>query len=278
MQIIELNSNNNKIVANLYEPKTYNGRILIMSSATGAKQTYFKHFALHLNEHGFRVFTYDYSGIGQSAPKSLRGYTTSMADWGRYDLTTMIDYVSENYAYKKLLVSGQSVGGQIHGISPSIHKVDGLINVAAQSGYWKMWKMPFGVIGLFYWYGMIAITQIFGYFPGKRMNIVNDLPKGVALDWAKWGRSPGYNFDHIENAIEKYNAIKVPLLSYSFSDDKTAPLNTVEWMNAKYANCQLTHKHISPSDIGVEFIGHFGFFRADCKVLWDDLIQEVLKW
>ena len=39
MEIIELNSAGNKIVANLYEPINYNGRTLIMSSATGAKQT-----------------------------------------------------------------------------------------------------------------------------------------------------------------------------------------------------------------------------------------------
>lgn len=278
MQIIELNSAGNKIVANLYEPTAYNGRTLIMSSATGAKQTYFKHFAKHLNENGFRIFTYDYSGIGQSAPKNLRGYQTSMTNWGKYDLTTIIDYVSENYDYDKLFLSGQSVGGQIYGISPSIHKVDGLINVAAQSGYWKMWKMPIRIMILCNWYFMIALTHLFGYFPGKRLRIVGDLPKDVALDWAKWGKSTEYHFDHIENAIQKYNAIKVPLLSYGFSDDGTAPKANVEWMNAKYANCSLTYKHIKPSDINVKSIGHFGFFRPKCKILWDDLIEEVLKW
>ena len=278
MQIIELNSAENKIVTNLYEPKNYNGRTLIMSSATGAKQTYFRHFAKYLNENGFRVFTYDYSGVGQSAPKSLRGYKTSMTNWGKYDLTTMIDYVSENYDYEKLFLSGQSVGGQIYGMSPSIHKVHGLINIAAQSGYWKMWKMPIRIVVFLNWYFMIGLTNLFGYFPGKRLKIVGDLPKDVALGWAKWGRSPEYHFDHIENPIEKYNAIKVPLLSYGFSDDNTAPKANVEWMNAKYTNCQLTYKHIKPSDIGLKSIGHFGFFRPKCKVLWDDLLEEVLKW
>ena len=278
MKIIELDSAGNNIIANLYEPTNYNGRVLIMSCATGAKQTYFRHFAKYLNENGFRILTYDYSGMGQSAPKNLRGYTTSMENWGKYDLTAVIDHVSENYDYDKLFVLGQSVGGQIHGISPSILKADGLINVAAQSGYWKMWKMPISIMAFCNWYFLIAVTYLFGYFPGKSVNVVDNLPKGVALDWAKWGRSLEYHFDHIENAIEKYSAIKVPLLSYSFSDDGTAPINTVEWMNAKYTNCQLTHKHISPSDIDVKSIGHFGFFRPKCKVLWDDLIEEVLKW
>ena len=82
-----------------------------MSSATGAKQTYFRHFANYLKECGCRVLTYDYSGAGLSAPRNLRGYQTGMPQWGEVDLTTMIDHISETYDYQKLFVLGQSIGG-----------------------------------------------------------------------------------------------------------------------------------------------------------------------
>ncbi len=278
MKTIELNSAENIIVAIIFEPKVFNGRLILMNSATGAKQTYFKHFANYLCERGFRVITYDYSGIGLSAPKSLRGYKTSMMQWGTTDLTTMLDYIAENQIYDKLILIGQSVGGQIYGLSPTIHHADGFVNVAAQSGYFGMWRFPGSLFILLNWFNMTLLTRLVGYFPGKRLRIVGNLPKGVALDWSKWGRSKEYFFDHFDNAAEIYARLNVPLLSYSFSDDTTAPIDNVKWMNAKYKNCPLTHKHYKPSDINVKSIGHFGFFRPKCQVLWDDLIEEVLKF
>lgn len=279
MNTIKLQSANNTIVAIKYEPISSNGITLLMSSATGAKQTYFRHFANYLCERGFRVLTYDYSGAGLSAPKNLRGYKTGMQQWGEHDLTTMIDHISESYDHKKFFVLGQSIGGQIHGLSPSIHHANGLINVAASTGYWKAYPFPMRWLIWFNWYiALPLMTHLFGYFPGRRIRIVDDLPKGVALDWCKWGKSPNYHLDHIEDPREKFDRIQVPMLSYSFSDDTTAPKHTVEWINSIYRNCQLTHKHVSPSDIGLKSIGHFGFFRPKCKALWDDLIEEVLKW
>lgn len=281
MKTLELKSAGHTIVAICYEPTPshfYNGITLLMSAAIGAKQTYFRHFATYLSEHGFRVLTYDYSGAGLSAPKNLVGYQTGQQQWGEQDLTTMIDHISDNYEYQKFIVLGQSVGGQIHGLSPSIHKAHGLINVVASTGYWKAYPLPVRLIVWLNWYiALPFITWLFGYFPGKRLGIVDDLPKGVALDWCKWGKSPNYHLDHIENAVEKFDAIRMPLLSYSFSDDTTSPKPTVEWLNSIYRNAQLTYKHVKPSDIGVPSIGHFGFFRPKCQVLWDDLMEEVLR-
>ena len=55
MKTIELNSAGNTIIAQIFEPTTFNGRLILMNSATGAKQTYFRHFANYLCERGFRV-------------------------------------------------------------------------------------------------------------------------------------------------------------------------------------------------------------------------------
>ena len=277
METVSLNSSGNKIVATIFRPETPNGFAIIMSCATGAKQGYYTKFANYYAERGFLMITYDYSGIGKSAPKSLKGFETNMSQWGESDLTAVIDYASENLEYKKLLLIGLSVGGQIPAMSPSISKVSGLINIASQSGYWKMWHFPIRYLLLFNWIVLSILVKIFGYFPGKRIGIMEDLPKGVALDWSNWGRSKEYLFDFILNAKEKYEAIKVPLISYSFSDDRTAPKQTVEWLNAKYSNCQLTYKHIHPSDVGMKKIGHFGFFKSKCKWLWDDLLKEIIK-
>lgn len=268
-------SGENPIVVTAFAPQKQNGTAIIMSCATGAKQSYFKPFATYLAEHGFLVFTYDYSGIGRSKPNSLKRYNTSASAWGKLDLTTVIDHVTQNYEYNKLLLIGQSIGGQIPGMSPSIIKVDGLINVVSQSGYWNLWPFPLNIGLLFNWYLLKVMTSILGYFPGKKMGIMEDLPKGVALEWATWGLSKDYLFDHVKEANEAYARLKLPLLAYSFSDDTTAPKNTVIALNKKYADCRIQHKHYTPAELQLRSIGHFGFFREKCKMLWDDLIHEI---
>ncbi|MEZ5003037.1 MAG: alpha/beta hydrolase [Chitinophagales bacterium] len=161
-------SGENPIVVTAFTPRKQNGITIIMSCATGAKQSYFKPFATYLAEHGFLVFTYDYSGIGRSKPTHLKGFNTSASAWGKLDLTTVIDHVAQNYEYNKLLLIGQSIGGQIPGLSPSINKVDGLINVVSQSGYWNLWPFPLNIGLLFNWYLLKVMTSLLGYFPGKK--------------------------------------------------------------------------------------------------------------
>ena len=52
-------------------------------------------------------------------------------------------------------------------------------------------RMPLRVRIL--WFGMVPVlTALFGYFPGKPLRMVGDLPRGVALQWRKWCLHPEY--------------------------------------------------------------------------------------
>lgn len=275
MKQVEIESKGNKLGLTVFEPEGHVRHAFIMNCATGAKQNYYFHFAAYLQSKGHLVVTYDYSGVGASAPKHLRGFKSSVVQWGEDDLSAVIDYVSTNHRYDKLIVIGLSIGGLLPGMTRSQDKIDVLVNVASQSGYWKMWHFPMNVLLLLNWYMLAFCARLFGYFPGKRLGIMENLPKGAAMDWANWGRSPEYAFDFVTDAHTRFAALKVPLLSYSFSDDSKAPRPTVEWLNSKYAGCRVIHKHIEPSSIDLKSIGHFGFFRSKCRALWDDLLKEV---
>ncbi len=277
MQKIFLNSAGNQLVGCEYIPKGASaGFSFIINAATGTKQHYYRHFANYMAKKGIRVLTYDYSGIGESAPPKMKGFQTNMMQWGKSDMTTMINYASTDLGTDKLILIGQSVGGQIAGLTPAIHQVDGLINVASQTGYWKIWPQPLRYGLWVNWQLLTLLTNVVGYFPGKRLGIMEDLPKEVALEWAKWGRSPNYLFDFMSKEDQQtYQELSLPLLSYSFSDDTTAPRASVVWLNQKYPNCKLIDKYIKPTDIGVKHIGHFGFFRKSCTILWEDLLTEL---
>ena len=56
--------------------------VVIINPATSVKCRYYFRFAQYLFDQGFDVITYDYRGIGESKPKSLRGFKASWVIWG----------------------------------------------------------------------------------------------------------------------------------------------------------------------------------------------------
>ena len=59
-------------------------RALLIASAMGVKRRYYDAFAQYLAARGISVVTFDYRGIGESRPASLRGFDATMLDWGHY--------------------------------------------------------------------------------------------------------------------------------------------------------------------------------------------------
>lgn len=105
-----------KLAATLYEPR---GRgewghetLVLISSATAVPRSYYDGFARFLAGRGFAVLTYDYRGIGESRPRSLRGFRAAMHRWGEEDLAGAIDWACHHVQPARLLSVGHSVGGQ----------------------------------------------------------------------------------------------------------------------------------------------------------------------
>ena len=71
MTQIEIKTTNlNQITAQIYEAEK--NTVLIISSATGVKQSFYKKFAEFVSANGITVITFDYSGIGLSLKKPIK--------------------------------------------------------------------------------------------------------------------------------------------------------------------------------------------------------------
>jgi predicted alpha/beta hydrolase len=111
-------------------------------------------------------------------------------------------------------------------------------------------------------------TTLFGYFPGKRLRKVGDLPAGAVFQWSRWCRQIDYSAAE-PGARESYGRVRVPLLSLSFTDDEMMSRRSIDSMHDCYANAQQQRLYISPQEAGARRIGHFGFFRPQFEnTLW----------
>lgn len=262
-----------ELAATLYSPAAPVAvdRFVLITSATGVKRRYYDKYARFLAEQGLPCLTFDYRGIGDSGPRSLRRFQATMRDWAEQDIAGVIDWLSEHQRPAKLLVLGHSVGGQLIGLTPNNGRIAAMLAVAAQSGYWRYWPFPRRYLMAVLWYGLMpALISILGYFPAKKLGLAEDLPGGVAGEWARWCRNPQYMVDRDGQPLRTFfGAFRAPIYYYSIDDDAFAPKNAVEFMMSCYVNAPKEGRHLVPKELGVRAIGHFGLFREAFKpLLW----------
>jgi len=267
MQVVTIPAEDGfKLAGSLFEPTTPNGRVVLIASAMGVKRGYYRHYAAFLAEAGYTVLTLDYRGIGDSLAGRLRGFVARTEEWGTLDLSGAIRYLDARYPTAKLLLVSHSIGGQLVGVLPNHARLSAILMIAAQSGYWRLWS-EVGPLRLWLtWHVFIPIlTRLFGYFPAPLFGMGEPTPAGVALEWARWGRSPRYLRDYI--AQDYFEQIRLPIRAYSFADDWFAPRLAVAALCGFFSAARVEHLHISPQ----KPIEHFGFFRPGCE-LWADTL------
>lgn len=258
---------------------TPNANCIIIASATGVKQNYYSNFAKFLSNNHYSVYTFDYGGIGQSKPTPLSKFSTTASNWAQNDFESVVQYVKNKNPKSKLFIITHSIGGQLIGLVPSNNLFDGVIMVASQSGSWIHWKGFDRIKMQLLWYlGIPIITNLFNYFPSKRVSGMEDLPKGMALEWAKWCRNPNYQFGYIKDAHENYNRINCNILAYSIENDFYAPVAAIDWIIAQFKNAKTTRIHLTAKEFNVKNIGHFGVFKTNFKdTIWQLFLQDLKK-
>jgi predicted alpha/beta hydrolase len=247
--------------------------VVLVNAATGVPRQFYKYFAAYFRDNGWTTVTYDYRGIGELAPPSLRGFTVRMRDWALIDIPEVIDWVSSEFRPRRLFAVGHSFGGQGIGLIERPQRITAMVGVSAQSGYWgvqggaEKYRARFAVTVL-----IPVLTRLFGYFPWSRFAAGEDLPAGVALEWARWCRDRNYLLGDETLPLGRYDAFAAPILAYSIEDDDWGTAPAVDDMMRAYRD--VTRRHLVPADYGLDKIGHMGFFRSGSEAIWD----EVIAW
>lgn len=248
---------------------------VVIGGAMGVRQDFYLRFAAWLATQGWRVTTFDYRGCGDSAPPSLRGYRADLFDWTR-DYEAVIDHAHAALPDGPLYLLGHSLGAQLPGLLGNQAKVDGLLSVAAGSGYWRENAPQARRVVPWLWYVVAPLaTRLCGYFPGRRLRKVGDLPAGVMLQWRRWCLNPRYSVGaEGEPARQAYARVRFPVMALSIADDELMTLRGTHSLVALYENAPRQVRRIAPADHAVRRIGHFGPFRAEHETgLWPRMAQ-----
>ncbi|MFB0701513.1 alpha/beta hydrolase family protein [Pseudomonas protegens] len=253
--------------------------VVIINAATSVRCRYYFRFADYLFANGLDVVTYDYRGIGESRPASLKGLKASWSDWGALDFEAMLQRARREFPGQPIDVVGHSFGGCALGLAASAGVIRRAATMGAQFAYWRdyvpaqRWRM------LGKWHVLMPLlTRLYGYFPGKRLGWMEDTPAGVVRDWATphpryEGRPSGRRLA-AERSGQPFAQVSAPILAISVSDDPFGTVAAIERLLGYFDNSTRTHWRIRPEDIGEVEIGHFAFFHSRFESrLWPLLLH-----
>lgn len=244
--------------------------VVIVHAATAVPHRFYRRFASYLQAGGWTVLTYDYRGIGDSRPASLKGFGGCASDWGLLDIPAALRWAKSELAPRRIFFVGHSAGGQQAGLLEAPGDVTAMATVSSQSGYWGL-QGGAEKLRVLLMMGLVVplLARAVGYLPWSRLVSGEDLPRNAALEWARWCRSPKYLFCDDRLPLHRYKQFTAPVLAYSIEDDAWGTARSVDAMMSAYPNLQ--RRHIVPSDYGLSQVGHMGYFRQGSEALWDEL-------
>lgn len=262
-----------------YVPDGDERGVVLIVSAMGVAQRFYTPVARWLAAQGWRVITFDYRGMGESRNGSLRDLKIDLQGWARLDCDAALGTAAAAAHGKPLVWLGHSLGGQLPAFTPGMHRVSRVITIASGSGYWRdnAWALKRRVWLLWFLIGPLA-TLWLGYFPGRRLGMVGDLPAGVIRQWRRWCLHPNYAIGVEGNRVaQQFAEMPVPVSGFAFSDDELMSARNIEWLHDAYRGTRVALRHLKPSEMGLQRIGHFGFFRPEhAATLWPTLLAPVL--
>jgi predicted alpha/beta hydrolase len=260
-----------RLSATRYEPAAAPRGWVVVANAMGVKQAYYRGLARWLAEKGWAVVTFDYRGVGASRPAPPG--PVSLFDWAQKDLEGVLQWARGHG--RPVVFLGHSLGTQLLGLAPSAVSLHAVIGVGSQTGDYRRWPFPSNV-GMFVLATVLlpAITAVFGKLPRGWMG--EEVPKGPVDDWARWIRSSGYMLSEGPSVAEAYARLACPMTGFSFSDDGYAPRSLVDDLFAIYQGARVERVHLTPQQLGVKKVGHFGAFRPEVKdTLWPQLLERL---
>lgn len=237
---------------------------VIVNPATGVVAKYYHRYARFLAGQGYAAITYDYRGIGTSRPSRLRNLRMEWRHWGELDFDAVVHWAHTRDPHGFLGVVGHSIGGFLPGFAPDGHRIDRILTVGAQYAFWRNYAPEQRLGMLLRWHVVMpALTLGLGYFPGKRLGWLEDLPAGVALEWSFRRERMEMNYPRAERAaiLHRFAAVRAPILAIGLADDEYGTKAAIRAGLDYYTGAPRQQVELLPTDLGFAEVGHFSMFH-----------------
>jgi predicted alpha/beta hydrolase len=258
---LRIPSGTTELAATLFRPSPFGEYpVVILHGGLAMPRQFYGRFAIWLASRGHACLTYDYAGMFGSKDDWAPSSRIHLNTWAERDMAAVTAWCRRSFEDRPVAAIAHSFGGTLIGLSDSVASLDALMLVNSGSAYWgytaaslhRLQRAAFAYVGL------PVLSRLCGYFPGKALGVLGDLPQDVAIELAKWCRHPDYMLGHRRDCAG-FSNLRAPAISLTSEADHVFPLGSVEWLANRFATP--IPVRMLPTD-GHRPLGHFDFFDA----------------
>ena len=273
---------NGRVAVRTFAPGAAPRGTVVIGGAMGVPQSHYAPFARWLSAQGWWVLSFDYRSQGESLPagQSLRKATANLNDWAT-DYEAVVAHARALQPDAPLFLIGHSLGAQLPGMFEQPERIDGMVAVATGIGYWRHYPARLRRSAPLFWWGIVPVaTRVAGYFPGQRLGMVGDLPRGVIRQWRRWCLHPEYSAGVEGPAVRaRYARVAFPIHAFELADDEMLSSTSLQGLLRLYSGAPRTVQRVEPQTVGLRRVGHLGWFRPSSEAaLWPLAAHALQQW
>ena len=169
-----------------FEPDAVETRgVVLVVPAMATPSSFYAPLAAHLAERGWRTVTFDYRGMGSR--EEMKAETADVDRWFA-DVRAILDAVADDADRDGVPVTwvGHSLGGQM---IPFVDhtRLASIVTVTAGDGYWRRNESGVRLLAPLMWRVIAPLAmRAAGYYPGRRLRLLGDVPSGAMRQWSRW--------------------------------------------------------------------------------------------
>jgi predicted alpha/beta hydrolase len=260
----------------VYESEDHPWAVVLVNPALGVPQSHYAPFAQWLAQWGVRVVTYDYRGVGEARPRSLRGFAADLRGWAE-DARAVVRFASKAAGRRPLILVGHGFGGQLVGLVDEMGWAAGLVLVGATLAHSTDWTGNARARVRAFCSMAPALTRVVGYLPAWA-GLGMELPGGVAREWCRWIQHPRSLLGFDPQAEERFRRYPCPVLAFSFAGDERAPEAAGERLASLLGTRRLQKKRIDTASKGRPAVDHLAFFHPEvADGVWPEVLAFVRR-
>ena len=244
-------------------------RAVIIACALGVPQTFYERYASWLVQHGCVVYTFDWRGMAQvsaAKPGRLQGQAGGLGA-SRCACRDGTGGTAPPWFAHHLVRPAWAAS--LFGMMPQHPRIDRVATLGSGSGYREHVARPLRYVMGVFWHVIVPLSVArHGYFAGRRIRTVDDLPRGVVAQWKRWCSHPDFVVSEGEAVRQAYASVKLPITAVVFTDDTMASPRGVKAMHSHYTGTQVDLKVLRPEQHGLRAVGHFHLPSQDRLKGW----------
>ncbi len=235
---------------------------LLIGPAMGTPARVYAPLAAAFAAQGLSAAVIELRGVGSSSLRASRRVDFGYRHLVEQDWVAARAVLREHLPGARQYLFGHSLGGQVALLHAARYPqaLGGAIIVAAGSVHHAGWSgaRRLGILGFTQFAG--ALSQLVGYFPGKRVGFGGNEARTLMRDWARLGRSGRFALRGGIDYEAALAQLRLPVLGLSFEHDGFAPHRAQQILLGKLRSAQVRQLPLSAADTRTR-LDHYNWIK-----------------